>query len=58
MARWVIIISLAVISAALMAGQSFGEFLTYLAGILLLGFILRQFEKVKGPKNERHRDNE
>jgi len=53
--RWATVIFLAVISAALMAGPHFGDFLIYLAGLLLLGFGSRELEKAKKSKK---RENE
>jgi hypothetical protein len=52
--RWAIAILLAAISAALMAGANFRIFLICLAGILLLGFVLREHDKAKRkrPDNE------
>nr|NUR37130.1 hypothetical protein [Sphingomonas sp.] len=55
--RWVIAIFLALLSAALMAGPRLGDFLIWLAVLLLLGFGLREIEKTKRLKSEK-RDNE
>lgn len=56
--RWVITIVLALISAALMAGPNFQNFLIYLAGILLLGLALRENEKAKKLRGEKRPDSE
>lgn len=56
--HWALAIVLAILSAALMAGANFGRFIIYLAGILLLGFSLRQLEKRKSLGEKKGRDDE
>jgi hypothetical protein len=55
--HWAIVIVLAMITAALMAGPNFGKFLVYFTGILVLGLILRQIEKTKKLKDKNDRDD-
>lgn len=56
--RWALVVFLAILSAALMAGPNFGKFLIYLTGLLLLGFVLRKLENAKKLKGERRQDND
>ena len=57
-ARWALIIFLAVLSAALIAGPHLGDVLIWSAGLLLLGLILRENEKAKKLRREKRPDNE
>lgn len=55
---WAIVLSIAAVSAVLQAGANFGSFLIYLAGILVLGFVLRDLEKTKRLKGGKRRNDE
>ena len=58
LSRWLLTLVLAVLAAALMARPNFGSFLAHLAGILLLGFTLREIDKAKRLRGEKRRDSD
>jgi hypothetical protein len=55
---WAIAIALALVSAALIAGANFPNFLITLAGILVLGFALRELEQAKRARSAKRSDEE